>query len=63
MAKTIAKHLTTEQLAEQLSVGKRTIRQWMTDGRIPYLKIGRAVRFDPEKVETALSRYERNTRQ
>ena len=37
--------LTTRELARRLKVTERTIENWRKDGRIPALKIGRAVRF------------------
>ncbi|QQL43706.1 helix-turn-helix domain-containing protein [Sulfuriroseicoccus oceanibius] len=45
----ITKHdeslITTRELARRLKVTERTIENWRRDGRIPALKIGRAVRF------------------
>lgn len=33
------------RLAKELGVGKRTVDVWMRQGRIPFLKIGKTVRF------------------
>jgi len=47
--------LTTEQLAETLSVSDRSIQTWVKRRWIPYIKIGkRTIRFDPEDVKEAL---------
>jgi excisionase family DNA binding protein len=49
--------LTKPQLAKLCSVHPRTIEQWMVRKRIPYFKIGKAVRFRKSDVEKALARY------
>lgn len=33
------------QTAERLKVSTRTLDEWMRAGRVPYLKIGKSVRF------------------
>ena len=37
--------LTVEELAERLKIAPGTIYNWVSRGEIPYVKIGRAVRF------------------
>jgi len=39
------------ELAEQLGVTERFIRRLVFERRIPYLKIGKFIRFDPEAVD------------
>lgn len=39
--------LTAEQAAEYLNISLWTLRQWCSQRRIPCIKLGRAVRFDP----------------
>lgn len=34
----------------------RWLRKMQVEKRVPYIKIGRLVRFDPEKVRTSLSK-------
>jgi excisionase family DNA binding protein len=41
--------MTTKQLAEKLQVAEITIRKWRETG-LPFVKLGRAVRFEPEAV-------------
>ncbi len=41
-----------KDVARFLSVSTRKIEKMMEDGLIPYMKIGGAVRFDPEKVRS-----------
>ena len=44
------------QLAERVGVTPRTIESWMRLGHVPYIKIGRSVRFDEEDVLKSLKR-------
>jgi len=37
-------------LSEMLSVKQGTIYKWVAEGRIPYYRLGRLVRFDPAEV-------------
>ena len=46
--------LSKRQLAERLGVTSRTIDTWMAQQRIPYLKIGRSVRFSFDEVSSHL---------
>ena len=39
---------TVADVAAAWQVSPRTIRMWQQDGSIPYLKLGRLVRFDPQ---------------
>lgn len=43
--------LTVEGLAEHLGVSTRTVRRLVAERRIPYLKCGHLVRFDPDEVK------------
>lgn len=53
---------TTEQLldiadsAERLGVGERFVRRVVNERRIPFFKIGRHIRFDPDDVEDWIAR-------
>jgi len=38
--------ITKNQLAKRVGVTSRTIESWMRLGHVPYIKIGRSVRFD-----------------
>ena len=42
--------LTIKDLAKMLQVSEKTIYQWVALGNIPYLKIGKLLRFDSLKV-------------
>ncbi|MDA7867174.1 helix-turn-helix domain-containing protein [Verrucomicrobia bacterium] len=41
-------------IAEFLSVSVRTIEYWMADQRIPYVKVGKIVLFEPDKVRESI---------
>lgn len=53
-------YLRPAELAQRLSISPRQLRQWQHDKVIPYLKVGRTILFDPDKVAAALERFERN---
>lgn len=42
--------VTVEQLADIFQVKGETVRKWVKEGRVPYLKAGGTVRFDLEQV-------------
>jgi hypothetical protein len=53
------KFLKKPSIAKRYDVCVRTIELWMTERRIPFVRIGkRGVRFDPVKCDAALARFE-----
>ena len=49
--------LTPEEVAEITGLSMDTLAQWRSQKRcIPYLKIGRVVRYDPAEVQAYLER-------
>jgi excisionase family DNA binding protein len=52
--------LTKRDIARELQLGRRTIDVWMRQGRIPFLKIGKTVRFRLTDVLEKLSDYRVN---
>lgn len=46
--------LTIDELAAELGLAKATLREWCWQKRIPYVKLGRAVRFRREEIEAWL---------
>jgi len=52
------KLLTIDDLARVLSVRKSTIYQWRHLGLIPYIKVGRFVRFREKDIQRWLSSRE-----
>ncbi len=49
--------LTEKQVAEHLMVCRRQLYNWRKSGLIPYLKLGKAVRFRLADVEAALAKF------
>jgi excisionase family DNA binding protein len=39
------------QLSEMLNVKKKTIYDWVHKRKIPYIKLGGLIRFDPTEIE------------
>ena len=52
--------LRKRELAERLAISKRTLDAWMSMGRIPYLKVGRSVRFRLSDVLAKLNTFRVN---
>jgi excisionase family DNA binding protein len=52
--------LRKRELAEKLAISKRTLDVWMQQGRIPFLKVGRSVRFRLPDVLEKLQTYRVN---
>jgi excisionase family DNA binding protein len=46
------------QLADYLKVSERTISNMVRQRRIPVIRFGRSVRFDPVTVRKAMAKYE-----
>lgn len=42
--------LTIEELAEHLGVTVRHVRRQVAERRVPFIKVGRLVRFDPDEI-------------
>ena len=51
---TLPRLLNISEVAEVLGVNVRHVRRLVFENRIPYLKWGRLVRFDPRELETWL---------
>lgn len=50
--------LTKRQLSPKLQKSPRTIDNWMKDGRLPFLKVGRTVLFSwPDVLASLKERY------
>ncbi len=58
----IKAYLTKGDVAALLRVTVRTIDEWMSRGLLPYLKVGRTVRFKAADVESHLATHFRIAR-
>ncbi len=47
---TLPQLLTIDQLAEHLGITVRHVRRLIAERRVPYLKVGKLVRFDPAEI-------------
>jgi len=47
-----------EDVCAAYKVSRRTLGKWIAERRIPYIKLGRAVRFRPLAVAKALEKFE-----
>jgi len=54
--------MTIEQIAARYQLSTRTIANMMADGRLPYYKVGRAIRFDPEECDCAMRVFRRSSK-
>lgn len=53
----MSKLLTADELAQELSISKRTVHAWLSDGRIPAaIHEPQTLRFDLEAVRKALAK-------
>ncbi len=51
----VPKLLTMNELAERLGVTPRHVRRLVADRRVPFLRVGRFIRFDPAQIVTWLA--------
>lgn len=49
--------ITEQKLAEHLMICRRQLYNWRMAGLIPYLKLGKAVRFRAADVQAALEKF------
>ena len=52
---TIPQLVTIDQLAERLGITVRHVRRLVPEKRLPYLKVGKLVRFDPDEIKQWLA--------
>lgn len=52
----VNKYLSVQELAEMLGISPETVYGWTSQKRIPYIKVGRLVRFDQDEVKAWLSK-------
>jgi excisionase family DNA binding protein len=53
--------LTVAEIAERLKLNQQTIRNWIDDGRLPHLRIGRRVRVYKADYDAFLKAAEPDT--
>jgi excisionase family DNA binding protein len=55
----MSKKVKPREMAAQLGISARTLRDWQAQRIIPFIKIHQTVLFEPEKVQAALEKFER----
>jgi len=50
------KLLSVTEFADAVGLSPKTIRQWVWMRRVPYVRVGRAIRFRQETAEEILNR-------
>lgn len=48
--------LNTAEFAAALGLSPKTVRQWVWTRRVPFVRVGRAIRFKPETVDEIVNR-------
>ncbi len=52
-----------EAVARRLGVGVRFVRRLVAECRIPFIKVGRLLRFDPDEIEAWIDEARRRSRE
>ena len=55
----IARLLRDRDVAELCNASVRTVIDWRNAGKLPFIRIGRSIRYRPESVAAALARMEK----
>ena len=53
------RYLTTPDVAQMFQKTARTITTWVSEGRLPAMKIGRSILFDPDDVRVFMREHYR----
>lgn len=43
--------ISTSTLSKRLDISENTIRWWVATGKVPYVKLGKLVRFNVQKIQ------------
>jgi excisionase family DNA binding protein len=50
--------LTDTEVAKRFNVSLRTVIDWRNGGKLPFLRIGRSIRYRPESIAALLQKLE-----
>lgn len=53
----IPKLLSVRELAAVLGIADQTVRNWVSQGRLPKTKVGRRTLFDPRRIEALIEEW------
>ncbi len=48
--------LTVKHVSEMLSISVHTVYKWAENGKLPSIKIGYLLRFDPDRIEAFIAK-------
>jgi excisionase family DNA binding protein len=51
--------LTEKEVAEKLHASVRCVIDWRNAGKIPFIRIGRSIRYRPESIRALLEKLEK----
>jgi excisionase family DNA binding protein len=54
----LRKLITAKQVADCLSISVHTVYKWAESGKLPSVKIGYLLRFDPDRIEKFIANGE-----
>jgi len=57
-----SKLIDVPEAAALLDVSPNTLRQWLSQGRLPLIKVGRLTKLRPQDVQAFIARHERPAR-
>jgi excisionase family DNA binding protein len=55
---TLKNLLTIKQVSEILNISVHTAYKWSASGKLPNIKLGYSLRFDPERIEKFIAKGE-----
>ncbi len=58
----ISENMTAKEVAEYINVGEKTIRNWTSEGKIPFVKLGSAVRYPKTQIDNWLAAKEKQSK-
>jgi excisionase family DNA binding protein len=58
----VSSNMTANEVAEYIGVGTKTIRNWTSEGKIPSIKIGSAVRYPKDRIDNWLKTKEKKSK-
>jgi excisionase family DNA binding protein len=50
--------LTIKQVSESLNISVHTAYKWSASGKLPNIKLGYSLRFDPDRIEQFIAKRE-----
>ena len=58
----VSSNMTAKEVADYIGVGVKTIRNWTSEGKIPSVKIGSAVRYPKDRIDNWLKTKEKKSK-